>query len=105
MTESQFINQNKEVWQSLEKLLQSRTKDPTKLSSHFTKVSGDLAFAQTYFPRRSVTSYLNDLVTRLYDSMKTKKIPARYQNQRDTRNCPKIEGLMVLTTGFNKMVG
>ena len=73
MTESQFINENKEVWQSLEKLLQSRTKDPTKLSSHFTKVSGDLAFAQTYFPRRSVTSYLNDLVTRLYDSMKTKK--------------------------------
>ena len=73
MTESQFINENKEVWQSLEKLLQSRTKDPTKLSSHFTKVSGDLAFAQTYFPRRSVTSYLNDLVSRLYDSMKTKK--------------------------------
>lgn len=73
MTESQFIQKNKEDWETLEKLLNWKIKDPRRLSKLFTKISGDLSYAQTHYPRRSVTLYLNDLVTRVYDSMKTRK--------------------------------
>ncbi len=72
MTESQFIQKNKEDWETLEKLLNWKIKDPKRLSKLFTKISGDLSYAQTHYPRRSVTLYLNDLVTHVYDTMKTR---------------------------------
>lgn len=73
MTESQFITENEKQWEALEQLLKWKIKDPKKLSDIFAKVSNDLAYAQTYFPRRSVTLYLNDLVGRLFDAMKARR--------------------------------
>ncbi len=73
MTETQFIEENKSSWEELEKLLESKTHDPDRLQTLFTKVSGDLAYATTFFPNRSVRVYLNMLTQRVFDSMSTKK--------------------------------
>jgi uncharacterized membrane protein SpoIIM required for sporulation len=73
MTESQFVDQNKETWAELEELLKHGAKDPDQLNTLFRKVSGNLSYAQTYFPKRSVRVYLNDLVNRIFDKMSVKR--------------------------------
>jgi len=73
LTETQFIEQNKKQWTELEKLLDRKEKDPNKLHSLFVKVSSDLAYASTFYPKRSVRAYLNQLTQRVFDSMEKKK--------------------------------
>ncbi len=73
MTESQFIKENKAKWKELEEALHNNSNDPDQLHVLFKKVSGDLSFAQTYFPRRSVRWYLNSLVNGVFDTMRIKK--------------------------------
>jgi Stage II sporulation protein M len=73
MTESQFIEENKQKWKDLEEALENKSSDPDQLHALFKKVSGDLSYAQTYFPRRSVRWYLNALVNAVFDTMRTKK--------------------------------
>lgn len=73
MTESQFIEENKKKWKELEDALEYKSSDPDQLHALFKKVSGDLSYAQTYFPRRSVRWYLNTLVNGVFDTMRTKK--------------------------------
>jgi uncharacterized membrane protein SpoIIM required for sporulation len=73
MTESQFIEENKQKWKELEEALENKSSDPDQLHALFKKVSGDLSYAQTYFPRRSVRWYLNTLVNGVFDTMRTKK--------------------------------
>jgi len=73
LTETQFIEQNKEKWQELESLLTRKDKDPDLLHSLFVKVSSDLAYASTFYPKRSVRAYLNQLTQQVFDSMENKK--------------------------------
>ncbi|MEM9548504.1 MAG: stage II sporulation protein M [Bacteroidota bacterium] len=73
MTETQFIEVNKEQWEELENLLDQRQKDPDRLHELFVKVSSDLAYASTFYPKRSVRAYLNQLTQRVFDSMEKKK--------------------------------
>ena len=73
MTESQFIEQNKEKWRELELLLQTPQKDADKLQDLFVKVSSDLSYARTFYPKRSVRLYLNNLTQKVFDSMGKKK--------------------------------
>lgn len=73
MTETQFIEENKDKWQELETLLNRKDKDPDKLHSLFVKVSIDLAYASTFYPKRSVRAYLNQLTQQVFDSMEAKK--------------------------------
>ena len=73
MTESQFIEQNKESWEKLERLLKLPVKDADKLNDLFIKVSGDLSYARTFFPNRSVRLYLNNLTQEVFDSMRIKR--------------------------------
>jgi len=73
MTESQFIEQNREKWAELEKLLNQPNKDADKLQELFIKVSSDLSYARTFYPKRSVRLYLNNLTQKVFDSMGKKK--------------------------------
>lgn len=73
MTETQFIEENKSQWAELEKLLEFKEKDPDRLHELFVKVSSDLAYASTFYPKRSVRAYLNQLTQRVFDSMEKKK--------------------------------
>jgi len=73
MTESQFIEQNREKWAELEKLLDQPKKDADKLQELFIKVSSDLSYARTFYSKRSVRLYLNNLTQKVFDSMGKKK--------------------------------
>ncbi len=73
MTETQFIEENKKEWQELERLLERKDKDPDKLHDLFVKISSDLAYASTFYPKRSVRAYLNQLTQQVFDSMEDKK--------------------------------
>ena len=78
MTESQFIEQNREKWAELEELLEQSNKDADKLQELFIKVSSDLSYARTFFPKRSVRLYLNNLTQKVFDSMGKKKSGFRF---------------------------
>ncbi len=73
MTESQFIEQNKQKWAELEQLLIQPHKDADKLQELFVKVSSDLSYARTFYPKRSVRLYLNTLTQKVFNSMGKKK--------------------------------
>jgi uncharacterized membrane protein SpoIIM required for sporulation len=72
MIESQFISENRKTWHELEMAMYNNDVDPDKMSQLFRKVSGDLSYAQTHFPRRRVNVYLNGLVSQMFDKMQTK---------------------------------
>ncbi len=73
MNESTFIEQNKEQWQELEKLLKSSSRDPDRLEQLFTKVSSDLSYARTFYPNRTIRIYLNSLTQRVLDLIQSRK--------------------------------
>lgn len=73
MSEHEFVEQNSRDWIRLSQLLDLSNADANELNELFVKVSGDLAYAQTYFPRRRVRIYLNDLVIRVFDKLHTRK--------------------------------
>jgi uncharacterized membrane protein SpoIIM required for sporulation len=72
VTESQFIAQNKDKWRELEIALKEDDHDPDHLIALYRKVSSDLSYAQTYYPRRMVRKYLNDLVNGVFLKVKTR---------------------------------
>lgn len=72
MTESQFIEKNKEKWRELEDLLSRDQRDADRLHELFVEVSSDLSYARTFYANRSVRLYLNNLTQRVCDSMSTR---------------------------------
>ena len=80
MTESQFIEQNKEKWAELELLLTQPKKDADRLQELFVKVSSDLSYARTFYPKRSVRLYLNNLTQKVFDSMGKKKSGFKFKS-------------------------
>lgn len=73
MRESEFIEKNKNDWKELAEILDNPKKSPDRIHDLFIKVSADLSYAQTHFPRRSVRWYLNYLISNVFDEIKTKK--------------------------------
>lgn len=71
MTETEFVNINKADWKRLNELLNMSQCDTDELNKLFVKVSGDLSYASTNYPRRMVRVYLNELVIRVFDKMRT----------------------------------
>ncbi|MGV6861890.1 MAG: stage II sporulation protein M [Putridiphycobacter sp.] len=76
MKETEFVSQNKHKWNKFEKLSQSKNNDPDEVSELFTEITEDLSYARTFYPRRSVRVYLNQLsqgvFTKLYKQKKPK---------------------------------
>ncbi|MCE3295439.1 MAG: hypothetical protein K0R65_1153 [Crocinitomicaceae bacterium] len=73
MKETRFIEQNKKKWNRFEKLSESQTKDPEELSSLYMDITDDLSYAQTFYNRRTVKVYLNQLAQRVYTGLHIQK--------------------------------
>src|SRR5690606_17004116 len=70
MKESEFINKNKADWQRLSAVLELDSTNPDEVHELFLKVSSDLSYAQTHFPRRGVRWYLNHMVSNIFDEIR-----------------------------------
>ncbi len=75
MREVAFIKQNKEKWLSFETaILNNDLNDPDELASNYIQLVNDLAYAQTYYPKSKVITYLNQLATKAFQKIyKTKR--------------------------------
>lgn len=69
MKETSFINQNKKKWARFEKLRNNKTNDPDEVSELFTEITEDLSYSRTFYPRRSVRVYLNQLAQGVFTSL------------------------------------
>ena len=86
MKETSFIQQNKKKWARFEKLSGNKNNDPDEVSELFTEITEDLSYARTFYPRRSVRVYLNQLAQGVFTSLyKQRKQPignfAKYWTQ------------------------
>lgn len=76
MKETSFIKQNKKKWARFEKLSGKKNNDPDEVSELFTEITEDLSYARTFYPRRSVRVYLNQLAQGVFTSLyKQRKQP------------------------------
>lgn len=75
MREPLFVKQNSEKWNHFE---QSPTNDPDELAERFIKITDDLAYAKTFYPKSKTTTYLNGLASKLHQSI--------YKNKTEKRN-------------------
>lgn len=57
----------------MEQLLTHPIKDADKIQQLFVKVSSDLSYARSFYPNRSVRTYLNDLTQRAYNEFVRKE--------------------------------
>lgn len=76
MKETDFIKQNKKKWARFEKLSANKNNDPDEVSELFTEITEDLSYARTFYPRRTVRVYLNQLSQGVFTSLyKQRKQP------------------------------
>ncbi|MFN5912485.1 MAG: stage II sporulation protein M [Bacteroidota bacterium] len=66
MKETRFIDQNKEKWQRFEKLYSGGSGDTEELSDLYMDLTDDLSYAQTFYKRRTVRVYLNQLAQMVF---------------------------------------
>lgn len=69
MKETTFIQQNKKKWARFEKLSGGKHSDPDEVARLFTEITEDLSYARTFYPRRSVRVYLNQLAQGVFTSL------------------------------------
>ncbi len=77
MRESLFIRKNAEKWRSFEQLLEAADPPASKLSELYLQVSDDLSYARTFYPRRSVRVYLNNLAQKIFDFVYSDRYPIK----------------------------
>ena len=76
MKETSFIKQNKKKWARFEKLSGKKGNAPDEVSELFTEITEDLSYARTFYPRRSVRVYLNQLAQGVFTNLyKQRKQP------------------------------
>jgi uncharacterized membrane protein SpoIIM required for sporulation len=66
MREPLFVKQNAEKWTHFE---QSPATDPDEVADRFIKITDDLAYAKTFYPKSKTTAYLNGLASKLHQSI------------------------------------
>ena len=67
MREVAFIKQNKEKWLSFETaIFNNDFKNPDELASQYIQLINDLSYAQTYYPKSKVITYLNQLAAKAF---------------------------------------
>ncbi|MFM2286290.1 MAG: hypothetical protein RLZZ543_1787, partial [Bacteroidota bacterium] len=69
MKETRFIEQNKDKWVELERILAEKHADPDEASELFIQVSDDLSYARTYYKNRVVRVYLNQLTLKIFGTL------------------------------------
>ncbi|RKR07761.1 putative membrane protein SpoIIM required for sporulation [Maribacter vaceletii] len=79
MREIAFIRQNKEKWLEFERAIEQKKIDnPDDLSNLYMHLINDLAYAQTYYKKSKLVTYLNNLAVRVYQKI--------YQTKREESN-------------------
>lgn len=73
MKETSFIEQNKKKWNRFEELYESKSNDPEELSNLYMDITDDLSYAQTFYKRRTVRVYLNQLAQKVYTGVHKQK--------------------------------
>ena len=72
MREIAFIKQNKEKWLDIEQQLTEKNKlSADDWSQMYVQLTNDLAFAQTYYPKSDLTTYLNNLASTVHQKVYT----------------------------------
>jgi len=75
MREPLFVKQNAEQWRHYE---QAPVTDPDEVAERFIKITDDLAYAKTFYPKSKTTEYLNGLAAKLHQTI--------YKNKTEKRN-------------------
>ncbi|MFO0496239.1 MAG: stage II sporulation protein M [Flavobacteriia bacterium] len=73
MKETKFIEQNQKKWERFEKLYASKSEDPEELSDLYMDITNDLGYAQTFYKRRTVKVYLNQLAQKVFSGVHKQK--------------------------------
>ena len=73
MKETKFIDENKKKWNRFEELYESKSNDPEELSELYMDITDDLSYAQTFYKRRTVRVYLNQLAQKVYTGVHKQK--------------------------------
>ena len=66
MKETKFIEQNKKKWADFESLSKSKHKDSNLYSKLYIQITDDLSYAKTFYTKRSVRVYLNNLAQDIF---------------------------------------
>lgn len=66
MKETSFIDKNQKKWQQFEKLNSGKADNPEEISDLYMDITDDLSYAQTFYKRRTVRVYLNQLAQSVY---------------------------------------
>lgn len=83
MREVAFIKQNKEKWLEFESVITNKEKkNPDEIADLHIKIMNDLAYAQSFYPKSKVVSYLNKLAkvsySKVYHTKRVDKNPLLY---------------------------
>lgn len=75
MREIAFIKQNKDKWLEYEEIILGKIKKtPDEMAQMYIRLTTDLSFAQTYYPKSKLTKYLNYLSAQIFQKIyKTKR--------------------------------
>ncbi|MEZ4938483.1 MAG: stage II sporulation protein M [Crocinitomicaceae bacterium] len=74
MKETKFIEQNKEKWAKFERMSKGDKKvNPNESAELFTEITEDLSYARTFYKRRSVRVYLNQLSQSVFKNLYKKR--------------------------------
>lgn len=68
--EGYFIRKNIDKWKSYQ---DKKATDPDELAHRYTDLVNDLGYAKTFYPRSTITKYLNELAKFVYLSIFSKK--------------------------------
>jgi uncharacterized membrane protein SpoIIM required for sporulation len=79
MKETRFIDQNHNKWKRFERLYISDDAEPEELSDLYMEITDDLSYSRTFYNRRTVRVYLNQLAQKVvYDVQKQNRISFNY---------------------------
>ena len=67
MKETSFIDQNKQKWHKFQQLAANDSADPEELSDLYSDITDDLSYAQTFYSKRTVRVYLNQLAQGIHN--------------------------------------
>ena len=79
MRESAFVKANISKWEEFERLIATNEKkDPDQLADLFVQLTDDLSYAKTHYHKSDITVYLNNLATKVHQSI--------YRNKKESKN-------------------
>lgn len=73
MKESDFIKRNIARWETLDQIINKKSRLSKDMGEHFIRLTDDLSHARTFYKNRSVRIYLNKLTQNLYSRINRKK--------------------------------